>query len=337
MPLTSRPSNYSLRSTPQPEQQQPEQLDRARCGRLVEEPSFIPSSTMAAPGTALKMDRFSGDGSQDIDRYLNTFDDYIRATSMKDEQAVATLALHLTGLARLWYEGLSTRPANTRELQDLLKAKFKSRQEVNLEVYNMKQSPGEPLSQFLNRVEQATYIYHIEPKVQVFIALKGMERSAGHAISGHAPKTLQDVRNIAAYMQSLDMEVPPSVHSATPVSTVQQHNNTDSADKIRYIETRMDEVVAAISRLETSQLTRNRRDRRPEDNLPRHVSQRQTDTECSRCGGRCYSTNSCRAMGKTCFKCNKLNHFGSKCRSSKMRQNENNNTGTRPGSWSQRQ
>lgn len=308
MPLSSRPSNYSLRSvqTPPTEPEQPQDLG-------------LPTSTTREPGFfpmagAFRMEDFYGDGTQDIVRYLRRFDEYVRATALKDEQAVASLAWHLKGLARLWYESQNIRPERINELKDMLVAKFKIEKEASLDIYTMKQSPGETLNQFLNRLEQATYINNIPENVQVQIALKGMEGMVGQAMGAHAPKTLQEVRNLAARMGDIHGNIGDRA----------QINVTETSK----LEQTVEQLVAAVTRLTTEK-------NREGNNEDRHYKnkQQQAVPSCHRCGGRCYSANSCRAMGKTCYKCNKLNHFGNKCRSSKF--GHNNNSSFNKKSWNQ--
>jgi hypothetical protein len=119
-------------------------------------------------------------------------------------EIVASLAWHLKGLAILRYESQNIRPERVNELKDILVAKFKIEKEASLDIYTMKQSPGETLNQFLNRLEQATYINNIPENVQVQIALKGMEGMVGQAMGAHAPKTLQEVRNLQLGQSNVD-------------------------------------------------------------------------------------------------------------------------------------
>ena len=97
MPISSRPSNCSLRSAPTV----PEHRNFG---------TVTSDSVNIAMSGAFQMDGFHWDGTQDKLRYLGCFDEYTKATALKDDQAVASLVWHLKGLVRLWYEAQSTRP-----------------------------------------------------------------------------------------------------------------------------------------------------------------------------------------------------------------------------------
>ena len=46
-----------------------------------------------------RLEQFKGDGAQKIESYLRHFDQYKTCTGINDQQAFATLALHLDGIA----------------------------------------------------------------------------------------------------------------------------------------------------------------------------------------------------------------------------------------------
>ena len=52
-------------------------------------------SSNIAMAAAFRMEDFHDDGTQDIVRYLGRFDEYTKATTLKEDQAVASLAWHL--------------------------------------------------------------------------------------------------------------------------------------------------------------------------------------------------------------------------------------------------
>ena len=190
MPLSSKPSNYHLRSG---------ELGPAQA---VETSTAATSVSVSVPAPKLNMagmfhlDSFRGDGTQDVERYVKRFEEYCQATGLKEQQAIATLAWHLNGLARLWYESLPVRPESLDRFKGLLFEKFKKSKCANLDVYTMRQSPGETSEQFLNRLEQATYTQRIPDQLQVQIALKGMGSAIANSLSVHAPPTLADLRTL---------------------------------------------------------------------------------------------------------------------------------------------
>ena len=315
MPLSSKPSNYNLRSgEPGPSQ-------------AVETSTTTSSVSFSVPAPSLNMagmfhlDSFRGDSTQDVERYVKRFEEYCQATGLKEKQAIATLAWHLTGLARLWYESLPVRPESLDRFKELLIEKFKKSKFANLEVYTMRQSPGETTEQFLNRLEQATYTQRIPDQLQVQIALKGMESAIAN-LSVHAPPTLAHLRTL---LDRINLLGPSEVRErSVDVSAVE--------------DPKLDHLIAAITQLTNSfnQLDHRCNDRRRynnnNDNHNGYSKKQQDDNSgCRRCGDECLDFDYCRALSKTCFKCGHLDHFGNMSRTArkkyrKVRNDSENNT-----------
>ena len=292
MPLSSRPSNYNLRShgeatavdaAPVVNENEEEQAE------IVEEE--LVSSNMAS--NVFRLETFKGDGTQKIDTYLKRFDQYKACTGLNDTQALAALSWHLDGNARLWYEQLDTVPDTLEKLRTDLTNKYTQTKVVDLCIYSMVQKVGETVGEFLQRLECETYKNKVSDDLQVQIALKGMDRTIASAISTHEPKTLDDVKKLTLRMGSFctndKVNSQVSVAAATAIPSK--------------LETTVEVLTAAVAKLATT--------------VEETKRMNQTDEGCGRCGGRCSSLANCRAMGKICYKCNKPNHFGNKCRSVK--------------------
>ena len=162
-------------------------------------------------------------------------------------------------------------------------------------VYSMKQTLGESVGEFLQRLEGETYKTKISDELQVQIALNGMDRTMASAISTHAPKTLDDVKQLTFRMSSIKSNghLTDSPTVAASASVIPSK-----------LETTVEVLTAAVAKLATT--------------VEETKKMAQADESCGRCGGRCFSLANCKAMGKTCYKCNKLNHFGNKCRTGRM-------------------
>ena len=294
MPLSSRPSNYDLRSLNNripTEVQQQQQIEEDPA----QEEQQIPEVSVAkmATNSVFRLENFKGDGTQDIDSYLKRFSQYQKCTGINDEQALATLAWHLEGNARLWFEQLATEPDTLNGLKDAIIAKYKLEKPVNMGVYTLKQKVGESANDFLRRVESECFQNKITEEVQVQIALHGLDRTLSSAISTHAPKTLDEVRKLTSRIGSVNLEA--AVAQATPSRTIPSK-----------LESTVEVLTAAVAKLAAT--------------LEKPGPKSQSEEACSRCGGRCFSLVNCRAKGKICFKCNKPNHFGNKCRSNTMQE-----------------
>lgn len=295
MPLSSRPSNYNLRplnnSQATEQNQQPQVVAEPA---QVEQPPLevrVANKELTMANNVFRLENFKGDGTQDIDSYFKRFTQYQKCTGINDDQALATLAWHLEGNARLWFEQLAEEPNTLKGLKDAMVAKYKLERPVNMGVYTLKQSVGESANDFLRRVESECFKNKITEEVQVQIALHGLDRTLSSAISTHAPKTLDEVRKLTSRIGSVNLEA--AVAQATPSQTIPTR-----------LETTVEVLTAAVAKLAATM-------EKPGPNT-------QTEEACSRCGGRCFSLANCRAKGKYCYKCNKLNHFGNKCRSNQM-------------------
>ena len=247
--------------------------------------------------SVFKLDNFKGDGTQRVESYLKRFDQYRMCTGINDDQALATLAWHLDGNARLWFDQLAPEPTTLNDLKVAMNNKFKRPMEINMDVYSMKQTNGETVDQFLRRLEAETYKCKINNDTQVQIALNGMDRTIASAISTHAPKTLDDVKQLTSRMGSIRQ-------SDANVSAADRTSSSNIPSKL---ETTVEVLTAAVAKLAATV------DKKAEP-----------EGSCSRCGGRCFSLANCRAMGKTCNKCHKLNHFESKCRSTRVAESQPN-------------
>ena len=101
MPVTSQPSNYYLRwSSENSEVQREEQLEQDY--QVVVETNSTSLSNMASG--MFMLEQFKEDGSTKIELYLRRFDQYKICSGINNQQALATLAWHLDGNARLWFE-----------------------------------------------------------------------------------------------------------------------------------------------------------------------------------------------------------------------------------------
>ena len=166
------------------------------------------------------------------------------------------------------------------ELKDTLQTTFHKDEGINMSIYSMRQKSGEPVEDFLCRLECETFKTGISENIQVQIALNGMDRAIiVTALSTHAPKTLDELKKLTFRKGSI------------------RHNDTTVAQASTIIPSKMESMVdvltAALVKLAAS--------------LEQTRSKQQEQQECRRCGGRCFSSASCKARGKTCYKCNKMN------------------------------
>ena len=110
MPLTKRLSNYNLRSNRTIQVEQEANIDTNE--GVLEVP--IPQSYNIA--SVIRLKNIKGDSSQDIRSFLKRFEQYKGCTGINEEQGLATLAWHLEGTARLWFESLDPQPTTEKRL-----------------------------------------------------------------------------------------------------------------------------------------------------------------------------------------------------------------------------
>ena len=295
MPFQSKPSNYNLRSlgenSASGEDPVPEKIGENPGAQVPANGDILNNTVVNVTTSVFRLESFKGDGTQNVEKYLKRFDQYKTCTGLNDEQAFATLAWHLDGTARLWFEHLPTQPNSLADLKTALETKFKETEEMNMQVYTLKQKEGESVNNFLRRLEAETFKTKISDSIQVQIALNWMDKTIASAISTHSPKDLDEVKRLTSRMAAIQQPEPVVAGASAAASgTIPTR-----------LETTVEVLTAAVAKLAATM-----------------GGKEATSESCPRCGGKCFSSVNCRAMGKICYKCNKPNHFGNKCRSNKM-------------------
>ena len=143
--------------------------------------------------SVFKLENFRGDGSQSVESYLRRFDQYRACTGINGELPLATLAWHLDGTDRLWFENLEPQSDSADALKDAMRVKFKKEKRVNMALYTMKPELGASVEDLLHRLEKETFKQQITQDILVQTAFNGMDHAIGFAISTLTPKTLDNV------------------------------------------------------------------------------------------------------------------------------------------------
>ncbi|KAL4225411.1 hypothetical protein ACF0H5_016101 [Mactra antiquata] len=227
MVLTSRPSNYNLRSSPE---EQVEEVENPVQQVQINSPASIDENNIMAG--IFKLESYSG--SQDIKSFLNRFDQYCKCVGISGERAMATLAWSLEGNARVWFENLEPQPNSLEDLKAKLLSKYKKTEMVNLQIYASKQLQTETTEEFITRLEVDCIKHKVPENVAVQIALNGIDHSIGAAISTHVPETIDDVRKILGRIGHLQKK---------------EEVNTTIPSKL---ETTVDVLTSAVAKLAAS-------------------------------------------------------------------------------------
>ena len=120
--------------------------------RLVPPPSFLPAATLPIPTTSgatplssgtsqnfnifntasnLKIDKFKGDNTQNVDTWLSMYKQYCSFYDLSDKKSADSFLFHLEGHAKIWYNTISdAQKANFDNLITLFKKRFKDKQHL---------------------------------------------------------------------------------------------------------------------------------------------------------------------------------------------------------------
>ena len=161
--------------------------------------------------TGFKLEKFRGDGTDDIEEFLKRFERYCNVTNVKNEQKMDLLCLHLEGRASWYIDSLTTAPVDLAALTLVLTNKFKVEKQIKMDIFKMKKMDIESNRDFVYRVDKETLKLKLPEELRVQIAVDGLEPSVRSAISSHGPKTLDEVRVLADRVQataSVNMTAP---------------------------------------------------------------------------------------------------------------------------------
>ena len=229
MSANKAPRNYNLRSTASAGAVHPVETAEDPVPALEPEAAVEPEGepeqdqfvTMA---TGYKLEKFRGDGTDDVEDFLRKFDRYVNLCGTKENQRFDLLCLHLEGRASWYVDSIHPQPADLAALRNALTHKFKAEPAIKMEVFKMKQLDIETINDFIHRVEKETQKLNFPDQLKVQIAVDGLEPSIRSAISSHGPATLEDVRKLANRVQGSTSvfagAVAPPTHQDTTMQQI---------------------------------------------------------------------------------------------------------------------
>ena len=182
MPTTG-PRNfpYNLRSVDEAQEvEEDHQIEPIAEEEIVED--------MASGMSLFRLEKFRGDGTDDITDFLKKFDRYVNLCNIKAEQQFDLLCLQLEGRAQWYIDSLHTAPADLAALKNVLTNKFKRDERIKMDIFRMKKLDIESINDFVYRVEKETHKLDLTDQLKVQIAIGGLHPSIQSAISSHGPK-----------------------------------------------------------------------------------------------------------------------------------------------------
>ena len=75
---------------------------------------------MATGITSFRLEKFKGDGTDNVEEYLKKFDKYVKVCNIKDDQQFDVLCLQLEGRAHWYVDSLNPAPKDLKELTTAL-------------------------------------------------------------------------------------------------------------------------------------------------------------------------------------------------------------------------
>ena len=94
--------------------------------------------TMASGLSMFRLEKFSGNGTDNITNFLKKFDRYVNLCNVKPEQQYDLLCLQLEGRAQWYIDSLNQPPADLAALKLVLKNKFAVEKQIMMDIFNTK-------------------------------------------------------------------------------------------------------------------------------------------------------------------------------------------------------
>ena len=267
---------------------------------------------MATGITSFRLEKFRGDGTDNVEEYLKKFDRYVKVCNIKEDQQFDLLCLQLEGRAHWYIDSLKPVPKDLAELKAALTTKFKLEKQIKMDIFNMKKLDIESINDFVYRVERDTRDLNLPDQLQVQIAVGGLHPTVQSAISSHGPKNLDDVRTLANRVQQ-------PIAAVSSVNTQHEGPLTQILELLQKLTTEKTETGARPKHNQP----RDQEYRKQQPNYSSNRPDYSNKKPCQGCGRSCISRSSCPAWGKSCHNCGKLNHFSPVCRAAKMSQEQN--------------
>lgn len=104
--------------------------------------------------STIKLEKFKGDGSQDVNAWLVNFSQWANFHDLPDNKILDAFPFYLEANAKIWYDAL---PNEIKSHPDTIKVLFQERFKeldnfLDLSVLQMKQNTAEPVSDYLSQI-----------------------------------------------------------------------------------------------------------------------------------------------------------------------------------------
>ena len=169
---------------------------------------------------------FSGLSHESAQEFLNQFENYAKLSDLDDDEKIVVFNLLLRGLAKFWFEGLSTQDKQTF---DTIKTRFKdtylsqSKNWITTQkLKGRKLATGEKVETYIQDVIQMGNNIGLTPKEQQSALIRGLTPKLRSQLITHNPQTLADtIERIYLSETALNLQNQESVNVMDSMTTCQ--------------------------------------------------------------------------------------------------------------------
>ncbi|KAK3597465.1 hypothetical protein CHS0354_041881 [Potamilus streckersoni] len=156
-------------------------------------------STPSGMSSALKLDVFTGDQSQNPTKWLDHFVQWAKFYDLSVEKVLNAFPFHLQGHAKVWYDTL---PETVTSSWHFLVTAFKSRFHnddviLDLSILQTQQGSSESVMDYLSRLFQIATNKTIPDQVLLAVALNGLKPSVKRIVMNKTPTNMAELRQAA--------------------------------------------------------------------------------------------------------------------------------------------
>ncbi|KAK3587550.1 hypothetical protein CHS0354_004836 [Potamilus streckersoni] len=310
-------------------------------------------STPSGMSSALKLDVFTGDQSQNPTKWLDHFVQWAKFYDLSVEKVLNAFPFHLQGHANVWYDTL---PETVTSSWHFLVTAFKSRFHnddviLDLSILQTQQGSSESVMDYLSCLFQIATNKTISDQVLLAVALNGLKPSVKRIVMNKTPTNMAELRQAAVLAEKSIATTDTTDFSTlnTILNEVKQlkdevkvANSKQTQDSISSIQTHAHvNVTKPPFRTPSTNYQTSGQSFRPNTTytsappaFPKSYPSRTPPqsfrglryqpqphngypTSCFRCGEQCRSRGPCRARNAQCHYCHKISHFSCVCLSTR--------------------
>ena len=222
----------------------PQSFSKPPIIRLVPPPSSLPAATLPIPTTSgatplssgtsqnfnifntasnLKIDKFKGDNTQNVDTWLSMYKQYCSFYDLSDKKSADSFPFHLESHAKIWYNTIpDSQIANFDNLITLFKKRFKDKQHLlDLTILQTHQGRNESVLDYLSRLYQLATNRNISDDILLAVAMNGLKPELKTIVMTKEPKNVEELRHCATLAEKAISSNTANTISQTVLEEIQ--------------------------------------------------------------------------------------------------------------------